>query len=88
MRRLRTLIAGALTLAALTLAACGGDDAETTTSPAPSESSAGAPSPNDLSQLPPEFIACMADQGYEVESPEDIHAAPPQVLQACFGSGH
>jgi hypothetical protein len=27
----------------------------------------------------------MAARGYEISSQADIHAAPPQVLQACFG---
>jgi hypothetical protein len=35
-----------------------------------------------------EFLECMAEQGYEVQSPTEIHAAPPQVLQACFESLH
>jgi hypothetical protein len=48
----------------------------------------GATPPGDPRQLPPEFIRCMAEQGYEVKSSEDIHSAPPQVLQACFGSIH
>jgi hypothetical protein len=30
----------------------------------------------------------MADRGFEVESSADIHSAPPDVLQACFGSLH
>jgi hypothetical protein len=87
MRRLRTLIAGALALVALTLAACGGDDPEATTS-APSSEAPGGAAPNDLGQLPPGFVECMADQGFEIESADDIHTAPPQVLQACFGSSH
>jgi hypothetical protein len=87
MRRPRALIVLALTLAALTLglAACGGgDDEETTTTQAPAE----APSGGDLGALPPGFVECMADQGYEIESSADIHSAPPEVLQSCFGSSH
>ncbi|MQA74332.1 MAG: hypothetical protein GEU88_08355 [Solirubrobacterales bacterium] len=92
MRRLRALAALALALVALALmlAACGGgDDEETTTGPAPSEApGAGATPPSDPGALPPEFVQCMADQGFDVESSADIHSAPQQVLQACFGSLH
>jgi hypothetical protein len=83
-------LALALVMLAVTLAACGGDDDETTTSPSPSVEapSGGVPPSGDLDGLPPGFVECMADQGYETESSEDVHAAPPEVLQACFGSGH
>jgi hypothetical protein len=90
-RRPRTLIALALALVALVvlLAACGGsDDDQTTTTPPASEAPSGNATPPGLGALPPEFIECMADQGYEVESSADIHSAPPEVLQACFGSSH
>jgi hypothetical protein len=92
-RRRWTFIALALALVmlAVTLTACGGDDDETTTSPSPSveaPSGGGVPPSGDLDALPPGFVECMADQGYEIESSEDVHAAPPEVLQACFGSGH
>jgi hypothetical protein len=30
----------------------------------------------------------MAEQGYEITSSADIHSAPPDVLQACFGASH
>jgi hypothetical protein len=90
-RRRGALIALALALVmlAVTLTACGGDDDETTTSPSPSvEAPSGGPPSGDLDALPPGFVECMADQGYEIESSEDVHAAPPEVLQACFGSRH
>jgi hypothetical protein len=76
---------------ALLLGACGGDDEDDTPTAAPPASDApfggGAPPPG-TGQLPPEFIECMADRGYEVESPTDIHSAPQDVLQACFGAIH
>ena len=91
MTRSRAAIALPLTLLALVLAACGRDDEETTTtSPAPSVEapSGGAAQPSDLGALPPGFVECMADEGYEIESSAEIHSAPPEVLQACFGAGH
>jgi hypothetical protein len=85
----------ALALAAIALAvtpaACGGgDDPETTTSAAPSAAapSGGATPPSDLGDLPPEFVKCMADQGFEIESEAEVHSAPPKVLRACFGLLH
>jgi hypothetical protein len=91
-RRSRTLTALALALVALALAlaACGGgdDDEETTTTPPASEAPSGSAAPPGLGALPPGFVECMAEQGYEVESSADIHSAPPDVLQACFGSAH
>jgi hypothetical protein len=75
----------AIVVGGIALAGGGGDE-ETTTSTAPSEPSAGAaPSPG---ALPPEFVECMADRGFDIESSADIHSAPPQVLQECFGSSH
>jgi hypothetical protein len=88
--RLFSAIAIAVALALL-VGACGGDDDDNmTTSPAPAQTPVigGAAPQGDLSQLPPEFVECMADQGYEIESPAEIHAAPPEVLQKCFGSAH
>jgi hypothetical protein len=66
----------------LALSACGEDEraVETpTATPSPSSATSG---------LPPEFLACMADQGYAIESADDVHSAPQQVLQVCFGSLH
>jgi hypothetical protein len=74
----------------LVLSSCSGDDEDATTNPAPP---ADAPSrratpPSDAGALPREFVQCMAAQGFDVRSPDDIHSAPQQVLQACFGSLH
>ncbi len=91
MRRPRAVIAGALALVALALllAACGGgDEEEATTTPAPTEApSRGSTSPSP-GGLPPELVECYADRGYRIESPADIHSAPPQVVQECFGALH
>jgi len=88
MKRLVTI--GAVVVG-LALSGCTGDDEEkaTTSPPPPVEApSGGATPPSDPGALPPEFIKCMTDQGYEVESSADIHTAPQQVLQRCFGSLH
>lgn len=91
MRRPRAVISFAVIVVALalTLAACGGsDDEERTTTTSPSVEIPSPPPSSDLGALPPGFVECMADRGYEIDSPDDIHAAPPEVLQACFGSSH
>ena len=95
MRRPRAAIAVPLALVALALplaAGCGGDDDDAPPNPGP-PAGADTPAPNAAppgvaGQLPPEFLECMADRGYEIQSPEQIHSAPPDVLQACFGSAH
>lgn len=92
MRRPRAAIAriSALVALGLTLAACGGsDDDKATTSPATTE----APSQDDTAPrpsgaLPPEFVKCMADKGFDIRSPADIHTAPQEAFQACLGSLH
>jgi hypothetical protein len=89
-RRSRATIALVLALLvlALTLAACGGDNGETKTSPAPSgPQNKGATSPG-AGALPPQLLECFADKGYKLESPGEIHSAPPQVVQECFGVLH
>ena len=93
MRRHANVVSVALALVALALilAACGGDDEKPTTGPAPR--SGQAPSekvtpPSAPGSLPPEFRKCMADRGFEMGSSADIHSAPPEALQACFGSLH
>jgi hypothetical protein len=66
----------------LAAAGCGGDDDR------PARDTVATPTATPPSGLPPEFIQCMADQGYAVESADDVHSAPQEVLQTCFGSLH
>lgn len=71
-----------LAAVALALAGCGDDDAG---------GGGGDPVPPSApSQLPPEFVECMADQGIDLESSPDAMHSPEaqQALQACFGSLH
>jgi hypothetical protein len=85
-RRPRALIATAPVALALMLAACGGGS-----NPPPSngaEAPGEGATPSSPGALPPEFLECMADQGFEVSSADDIHSAPPQVVQECFGALH
>ena len=82
----RCAVIGAL----LALAGCGGSSEGAATTPTPTSSTPEAlaeptPGPN---ALPPEFLECLADQGYELSPADDIHSAPPQVLQTCFQSFH
>ena len=77
----------------LALSSCGGDgDDKATTDPATRDSvetpSRSAPPASALGALPPEFVKCMADRGFDVSSADDIHSAPQEVLQVCFGSIH
>ena len=97
MRRPRAVIAiplALVVLVAIVLAgiAVAGGDSETTTNPAPRDGveapTEATPSSGDPGSLPPEFVKCMATQGFDVDSPDDIHSAPPQVLQTCFGTLH
>jgi hypothetical protein len=76
---------------ALAFAACGGDDEDERASPAPSAVGPGEATPPSGAGAVfanPEFVKCMADRGFEIDSPEDIHSAPPDALQACSGSIH
>ncbi len=95
MRRARMVMAGVLTLVALARAAWGGGDEEEDkkATPPPSESPSGgggggATAPSTPPQLPPELVKCYEKRGYKVESPADIHSAPPQVVQECFAALH
>ena len=86
---MKRLLATAAVVVGLVIAGCGGDDGgdEETTTTAPStelEAPSGATPPGGLGALPPGFVECMAEEGYDVQSPADIHSAPPQVLQMCF----
>ena len=88
MRPPRLLIAIALAIVALALAACGGGDDDEQTTPAPPEAPSGSATPPNAGALPPELLQCFADEGYEIESPTEIHSAPQSVVQKCFGSLH
>jgi glucose/arabinose dehydrogenase len=92
MRHRQAISAVAVVALALMLAACGGGDAEgedATATPAASEAPSQSPAPQRApGSLPPEFLTCVADQGYEIESPNEIHSLPMEVLQKCFGSLH
>jgi hypothetical protein len=74
----RVAIIGALVIG---LSSCGGDGERETARPAPTATSTE-------SALPPEFLDCMADNGYDVERDGDIHSAPMELLQRCFGALH
>jgi hypothetical protein len=88
----RTVIA--VTLALITIVAggialAGGDGQDTSTSPASNESTTAGASPRSgPGALPPAFVECMAEQGFDIDSLDQMHAAPPQALQACVGSLH
>jgi hypothetical protein len=84
----RTFTVGAVAIG-LVLSSCGGGDDKVTASPEPRDTpSDSAPSASGAGALPPEFLECMADQGFDVSSADDVHSAPPEVLQVCFGSLH
>jgi len=87
MKRLLTVAAVAIGLG---LSSCGGGDNEkSTASPEPRDTpSETAPPAGGAGALPPAFLECMADQGFDISSSQDIHSAPPEVLQECFGSLH
>ena len=91
MRRPRALIALGLALVALalTLAACGGgDDEDPATSPTPTEAPNGDAAPPNPSALPPGIAECLADEGYELADPAELHSVPEQALEACFNALH
>jgi hypothetical protein len=90
-RRLVVVLAFAFIVLALALAACGGDDEEETrSSPAPSaEAPSGSSAAPSLSAFPPEFLACLEDQGIDLESVTDVSAVihSPEGRQ-CFDVLH
>jgi hypothetical protein len=82
----------AMVALALLIGACSGDDGDDNSPASPPASVAppgdGGAAPPSAGQLPPEFMQCMADQGFPIESPDDVHSAPQAILQACFGAFH
>jgi hypothetical protein len=92
-RRPGTVISVALALVALVaivvggIALAGGGDDEATTSP-PAETPSGSASPSQ-GALPPQITECLADQGFDLESPDELHSAVPQdVINECFNALH
>jgi hypothetical protein len=86
-------VALALVALALLLSSClGGDDEENDGTAPASEAPLGdgrdSTTPPSPSGLPPVLLECFADKGYEIASPTEIHSAPPQVVQECFGALH
>ena len=79
---MRRRVVAAVLMIGLAAAGCGGGEDSPSAEPA-----APSTAPN-VSGLPPEFVACMADRGYAIESADDVHSAPQAVLQECFGSLH
>jgi hypothetical protein len=64
---------------AVTLVACGGDD---------DDNPSGTTTPLSPGALPPSLLECFADEGFDIESEDDIHTAPPQVVETCFNELH
>jgi hypothetical protein len=77
-----------VTLVALGIGGCGGngDEAPRDRGDAPRETTGTTTSAPD--SLPPEFVKCMAERGYEVESSAEVHSAPQEIVQACFEAVH
>jgi hypothetical protein len=70
------------------IALAGGGDDDTTTSPTPSEAPSGGAAPS-AGALPPQITECLADQGFDLESPDELHSAVPQdVIEECFNALH
>lgn len=87
----RRLVLGAVAIA-LGLSGCSDDGDDAAKEPAPPAAvetpDGNTTPPTPPGQLPPEFVKCMADEGFEIKSPDEIHSAPPEVLQKCFGALH
>jgi hypothetical protein len=91
--RPRAVIWVALALVALVaivvggIALAGSGDEESTTSP-PAEAPSGSAIPSQ-GTLPPGITECLADQGFDLESPDELHSAVPQeVINECFNALH
>ena len=97
MTRLKTLAAAGLALVLIAvgvLVSTGGEDDSDSGGSGPARSEefetpgSGSSPSDDLGALPPGFVECMSEQGYEIASAADMHSAPPAVLQTCFGASH
>lgn len=77
----------AIVVAAIALAG-GGGGGESATSPTPAQSPGGGAAPPSAGGLPPGIAECVADQGFELESPDELHSVPDDVLEACFDALH
>jgi hypothetical protein len=93
MKRPRAIIlTGVAVIAlALLLGACGGDgddEGKTTSAPSSEFAPPSGGAPPSAGALPPVLVQCFADKGFNLESPTEIHSAPRQVVQECFGLLH
>jgi hypothetical protein len=77
----------AIVVVAIALASDGGGD-EPATGSAPSQAPSQGAAPPSAGGLPPGIAECIADQGYELESPDQLHTVPEQVLETCFNALH
>jgi hypothetical protein len=86
------MVVAVMALALLIGGCSGGDDGDDNPTASPPASAAppgdGGATPPSAGQLPPEFMQCMAEQGFPIESPAEVHSAPQEILQACFGAYH
>ena len=71
---------GMLGAFALTLVACGGGDDD--------DAPSGGTTPPSAGALPPSLLECFADEGFDIESPNEIHTAPEEVVEKCFDALH
>jgi len=76
----------AIVLVGTALVGADGDDP--TTTPAPTEAPSEGATPPSTGALPALLLECFADRGYEIESPDQIHQAPQQIVDECFGQLH
>jgi hypothetical protein len=87
MRRRGAVLAVALALVAPS-ACSDDDDGDASTSPAAREAPNESAAPPSSGGLPPELLECFAENGFELQSPAEIHSAPPELVQECFSALH